>query len=68
MKPWIKWVITAVVLLLLATAVVGALSARKNQQQALAAASVAKAQTVVELAATDVLQAKTVDLSQALPV
>jgi len=68
MKPWIKWVIAAVVLLLLATAVVGALSARKNQQQALAAASVAKAQTVVELAATDVFQAKTVELSQGLPV
>ncbi len=68
MKPWIKWVVVAVVLLLLATAVVGALSARKNQQQALAAAGVAKAQTVVELAATDVLPVKTVELSQGLPV
>ena len=68
MKRWIKWVIAAVLLLLLATAVLGALSARKTQQQALAAASAAKAQTVVELAATDVLQAKTVELSQGLPV
>ena len=68
MKSWIKWVIGAVVLLLLATAVVGALSARKSQQQALAATSAAKAQTVVELAATDVLQAKTLELSQGLPV
>jgi len=68
MKSWIKWVMGAVVLLLLATAVVGALSARKSQQQALAATSAAKAQTVVELAATDVLQAKTLELSQGLPV
>jgi RND family efflux transporter MFP subunit len=68
MKRWIKWVIAAVVLLLLASAVLGALSARRTQQQALAAASAAKAQTVVELAATDVLQAKTMALSQGLPV
>ncbi len=68
MKRWIKWVIALVLLLLLATAVLGALSARKNQQQALAAASAAKAQTVAELAATDVVQAKTLDLSQGLPV
>lgn len=68
MKRWMKWVIALVLLLLLATAVLGALSARRNQQQALAAASTAKAQTVAELAATDVVQAKTMDLSQGLPV
>jgi len=68
MKRWIKWAIAVVLLLLLATAVLGALSARKNQQQALAAAGTAKAQTLVELAATDVVQAKTMDLSQGLPV
>ncbi|MEO8023690.1 efflux RND transporter periplasmic adaptor subunit [Polaromonas sp.] len=68
MKRWIKWVIALVLLLVLATAVLGALSARKNQQQALAAASAAKAQTIAELAATDVVQAKTMDLSQGLPV
>lgn len=68
MKRWLKWLIALVLLLLLATAVLGALSARKNQQQALAAASTAKAQTIAELAATDVVQAKTMDLSQGLPV
>ena len=68
MKPWIKWGIAAVVLLLLVTAVVGALSARKSQQQALAAANTGKAQAVVELAATDVLQARTMELSQGLPI
>lgn len=68
MKPWIKWAIALVLLLLLATAVWGTLSARKKQQQALADATAAKAQTVVELAATDVFQARTVELSQGLPV
>lgn len=68
MKPWIKWAIALLLLLLLATAVWGTLSARKKQQQALADATAAKAQTVVELAATDVFQAKTVELSQGLPV
>jgi RND family efflux transporter MFP subunit len=68
MKPWIKWVIALVLLLLLATAVWGTLSARKKQQQALADTTAAKAQTVVELAATDVFQAKTMELSQGLPV
>lgn len=68
MKRWMKWAIVALVLLALATAVLGALSARKKQQQALAADTAAKAQTVVELAATDVVQAKTMELSQGLPV
>lgn len=68
MKPWIKWAVALVLLLLLATAVWGTLSARKKQQQALADTTAAKAQTVVELAATDVFQAKTVEISQGLPV
>lgn len=66
MKRWIKWAIVGLVLLLLAAAVVGALSARRAQQQALSAATAAKAQTVVELAASDVVQAKTRELSQGL--
>lgn len=68
MKPWIKWAVALVLLLVLATAVWGTLSARKKQQQALADATAAKAQTVVELAATDVFQAKTVEISQGLAV
>ncbi len=68
MKRWVQWAIAVIVLLLLATAVVGALSARKTQQQALAAASAGKAQTLVELAATDVVQAQTRELSQGLAV
>lgn len=68
MKPWIKRVIAVVLVLLLATAVWGTLSARKKQAQTLADATAAKAQAVVELAGTDVFQAKTVELSQGLPV
>ena len=68
MKRWIKWGVAALALLLLAGAVIGTLSARKNQQQALAAASAAKSQTLIELAATDVLQAKTRELGQGLPI
>ena len=67
MKPWIKWAAALVLLLLLATAVWGTLAARQKQK-ALADASTAKAQTVVELAATDVVLAKTTELSQGLPV
>lgn len=66
MKRWIKWAIIGLVLLLLAAAVLGALSARRAQQQALSTATAAKAQTVVELAASDVVQAKTRELSQGL--
>jgi multidrug efflux system membrane fusion protein len=66
MKRPVKWALTALVLLLLAAAVLGALSSRKSQQQALASASAAKAQTVVELAASDVVQARTRELNQGL--
>ena len=66
MKRWIKWAVVALVLLALAAAVLGALSARKTQQQALAISTAGKAQTVVELAASDVVQAKTRELSQGL--
>ncbi len=66
MKPWMKWSISGLVVLLVAAAVVGALSARKAQQQAQAEAGAARAQTMVELAASDVVQAKTRELSQGL--
>ncbi|MFI5446803.1 efflux RND transporter periplasmic adaptor subunit [Polaromonas sp. UC242_47] len=67
MKRWIKWGLAALLLLLLAAAVLGSLSARKKQQQTLAASAAAgKAQALVELAATDVVQANTRELSQGL--
>ncbi|ROZ75353.1 efflux RND transporter periplasmic adaptor subunit [Ramlibacter sp. WS9] len=67
-KRHYKWLIAGIVLLLIAFSVVRALSARKAQQEAVAQASVAKAQTVVELAATDVVKAEVRELSQGLPI
>lgn len=68
MKRWIKWALAALVVLALAAAIARALSARKDQQQMLAAGSMLKTQSVVELAATDVTTAKTREISQGLPV
>ncbi len=67
MKKWIKWAIALVVVLLIAGAVVRALSARKAQQL-LATTSTAKDLGLVELAATDVVKAQTVEVLQGLPV
>jgi len=68
MKRWMKWGLTALVVALLATGVLRALSTRKAQQAALEAQSAQGAQTVVELAASDVVLARTRELSQGLPV
>jgi RND family efflux transporter MFP subunit len=67
-KRHYKWLAMAVVLLLVAFSVVRALSARKAQQAAVMQASVAKTQTVVELAASDVVKAEVRELSQGLPI
>jgi RND family efflux transporter MFP subunit len=67
-KRHYKWLAAGLVLLLIAFSVVRALSARKAQQEAVTQASVAKAQTVVELAATDVVKAETRELAQGLPL
>lgn len=70
-RTWMKWAVLALVLLLLAAGVGGALSARKAKTQALANASMpgaAAAQTTVELAATDVVKLQTLELVQGLPI
>lgn len=63
MKRWIKWGLLVLVVALLAAGILRALSARKAQQQALATQTV---QSVVELAPTDVVQVRTLELSQGL--
>lgn len=68
MKPWIKWTILAVLVLLVASGVLRALSARKTQQAAVAAASANKSEPTVELASTDVVQAQTRELTQGLAI
>ena len=64
----IKWLVIGLVVLLLAAGLFRALSARKEQQEALAKASQQKVQPVVELAATDVVKAQQRELTQGLPV
>jgi RND family efflux transporter MFP subunit len=68
MKRNLKWIILAIVLLLIAFSVMRALGARKEQQAALATASAAKTQTVVELAANDVVKAQVREIAQGLPI
>ncbi len=71
MKRWIKWAVALVVVALLGASVMRALSARKAQQQALAAASAisaARDQGTVELAATDVVKAQVHEMVQGLAV
>ncbi|MES2508560.1 MAG: efflux RND transporter periplasmic adaptor subunit [Pseudomonadota bacterium] len=67
-KKWIKWGAAALVVVLIAIGVLRALSARKAQQQALAASTVVREQGLIELAATDVVKAQTLQVSQGLPV
>jgi RND family efflux transporter MFP subunit len=68
MKRWIKWGLLLLVVALLAVGVLRALANRKAQQAALATQTAAGAQTVVELGAADLLQARTVELTRGLPV
>jgi multidrug efflux system membrane fusion protein len=68
MKRWWKWIVAAVVVLLVAGLAARVLSARKAQQQAQAQAAASKTVTVVELAATDTTRAQIRELEQGLPV
>jgi RND family efflux transporter MFP subunit len=68
MKRWWKWIVAVLVVLALGAMVTRALSARKAQQQALAAAGAVRAVTVVELAASDVVPARTHALMLGLPI
>ena len=64
----LKWIVVVVILLLIAGGVLRALNARKAQQQKLATATATQGQSVVELAATDVVLAATRTISQGTPV
>jgi RND family efflux transporter MFP subunit len=63
-----KWLAVGLVVLLLAFGVLRTLSARRAQEQAVAQASAARLQSVVELAASDVVKAQTRELAQGLPI
>ncbi len=70
MKRWIKWVIALVILVAIGVSIMRALQARKAQQETVAAATAAnaKAQSVIELTATDVVKAQVKELAMGLPI
>lgn len=69
MKISVKWIAAGVVVALLAAGVLRALSAREAAKQALEAQQAQqKQQTAVEVAAGDVLQVRTLELTQSLAI
>ena len=68
MHRWIKWAVALVIILVIVAGVMRALSARKDQQQALAASNAAKEQRLIELAATDVVTVQAREVLQGLPI
>ena len=69
MKKWMKWAVAALVVLAVLGAVLRALSARRAQQQAVAASAAApKAQSLVELASSDLVRVSLRELAQGLPI
>ena len=69
MKSWLKWLIAVLILAVLAAGAWRLVSARQAQQAALEAQQASqKTQAVVELAAADLVQARTVDLVQGLAI
>lgn len=69
MKRWLKWIVIGLVVALLAAGVLRALSARKAQKEALQAQqSAQKTETVMALMPSDLVQVKTIELTQALAI
>lgn len=68
MKRWFKWALVALLVVLLAAGVLRSLKARKVQKETMAAQTAVRAQTVVELGSSDVVQVNTVTLAQGLPI
>ena len=67
-KSWLKWLLIVLLLGAVAGAAAFAWSARKAQQEAAAAAVAAKQVVGVELAASDVVKAQMLDLTQGVAV
>ena len=68
MKPWLKWALAALVVVLLITSVWRALSQRKTQQEAVAIQAAQRTQTVVELGTADLVPVKLLELAQGLAI
>ena len=68
MKRWMTWTLVAITAAVLAGGIWRTVSARKQQQTALAAAIADKAQAPMELTRAEVVQATVRDLSLGLPI
>ena len=69
MKRWLKWIVGALVLALIAAGAVRAISAKKAQKDALAAQQeTSKVQVAVVLGPKDVVQVTNMDLAQGLAI
>ena len=68
MKRWMKWALLALLVGLLASSVWRALSGRQAQQATVARMAADRSQTVIELGALDVIEAKTRDMSIGLAI
>jgi RND family efflux transporter MFP subunit len=67
MKPWIKWTLAGLVVALLVAGTLRTLSARKARQTALEAQQVAqKSQVSINLAASDLVQVRSLELAQSV--
>lgn len=70
MKRWIKWIVALLILAAIGVSIMRALQGRKAQQEAVAAAAAAnaKAQSIIELTAPDVVTAQVKELNMVLPI
>ncbi len=69
MKRWLKWIVLGLIVAVLALGALRTLSARKAQKEALQAQQDSqKAQTAIEVASTDVVRVKTLELVQGLAI
>jgi RND family efflux transporter MFP subunit len=69
MKGWLKWVVAGLVLALIVAGALRALSARKAQQEAVAAQkNVQNTQAVLELLASDQVRVRLIDLPRVLAI
>lgn len=69
MKPWMKWTLAGLVLALLVAGTLRTLSARKARQAALEAQQVAqKTQVSINLAASDLVQVRSLELQQSVTI
>lgn len=68
MKTWLKWALAALILCALALGVWQVLSGKKAREATVASQATQRTQTVVELAASDIVQVKTRELAQGVPI